>query len=167
VLNVSQGLNAFLTLVAAAAVVASFAHVRARNKKNALIERNFVDQEILIQIPVMTRAVNLWAFNALPLKGVIRVEMTLRSESLQLSRPKPLRQAMLYQEFVFSIATSRFAMGQIRFPFKKRNCIIVSGDEFGTTVKQAIYSKSHMHQILEAFQRAGVHIAALDERTNS
>jgi hypothetical protein len=111
--NLSSDLRTLFFVLALAAVFASFVHVRVRNMKNASIRQTFVDQEVLIQLPVTTRAVNLWKFNALPLKGVIRVEMTLRSNSLQLARPKPVSQAMLYKELIFSVPNSEFAMGRL------------------------------------------------------
>lgn len=159
----SNGLSSLLFVLALAFVIASVVRIRVRNRKNASIRQTFVDQEVLLELPVLTRAVHLWKFNALTLKGVIRVEMTLRSNSLQLVRPKPMGKAMLYKELIFSIATSEFAMGRLRFPFKKRDCIIVSGDEFGTAMKQAVYSKDHMSEILDALQRAGVTVG-LSER---
>ena len=68
--NLSSDLRTLFFVLALAAVFASFVHVRVRNMKNASIRQTFVDQEVLIQLPVTTRAVNLWKFNALPLKGV-------------------------------------------------------------------------------------------------
>ena len=157
----STGLGSLLFAVVLVAVIASFLRVRARNSENSPFREALNDQGILLQLPVMTRAVHLWKFNSLPLKGVIRVEMTLSSGFLQLAYPKSARQAILYKELIFTVSTSRFSMGRLRFPFKRRVCIIVRGEEFGITMEQAVYSRDRMAEILDALQRVGVAITGV------
>jgi hypothetical protein len=149
------GLVALLIVVALC--VAIIIRLQLLDTRLDPLRKEISGQEILFQVPVWTKATQPWRFNFAPLKGMRRVELTLRADSIQLAYPSPRYGKLLATECILPIAGTRMSFGRARFsPFRTQRCIIIVGDQLGRTIEQAVFSKDHMQDVWDALVRVGV-----------
>jgi hypothetical protein len=74
------------------------------------------------------------------------------------------RNRLLGSEVIISTEGSTMEVRKMRFPLKRRECIVISGVQVGEPISVAIASHDDMVAIRKALQQAGVHEATSNPR---
>jgi hypothetical protein len=138
-------------------LVISVFQTRHSDRKLEPMRHQLDMQEYVSKFDVLTRSTRPWGFSYSPLRGITRVELTLYGEYVRLRLPSTVRRFSWGRECIFLVASTRMRMSTLRFtPFKRRRCIIITGQQMGREIEQIIYSKEQVELIWHSFLQLGI-----------